>query len=168
MSNHLREDWDEVEREVARLSRYYGISFSERRNLARTDPYGRGGYGRNRDNRRAGGYGRDGDWRDQNGYGSYQSGVFRWRGRVDGSDYIFLRGRRVNIRHLQAQPITDATYDVTAPLPRTNVNVQVRPLRGRGRIQLIQQPSASNDYTAGILIEDKDSGADYYEFELIW
>jgi hypothetical protein len=164
----IQDQWNDVEVQVDRLSRFYGISYSGSHNLARTDPYrsngGYGGYGRDRD--------RDRDYSGSGAYGNYgggyQSGVFRWRGRVDGSDYIYLRGSRVDIRHLQAQPIVNSTYDLPSPLPRTPVNVQLRRLRGRGRVQLVQQPTAQNGYTAGILIEDNDAGADDYEFELSW
>jgi hypothetical protein len=35
-------------------------------------------------------------------------------------------------------------------------------------VELVQQPSASNNYTAAVLIEDSAAGADFYEFELSW
>lgn len=152
----VQDQWNDVEIQVGRLSRFYGIPYSEGRNLARTDPNYRGN----------GGYGRDRDY-PSGGYG-YQSGAFRWRGHVDGSDYVYLRGSRVDIRHLQAQPITNSSYDLPSPLPGTPVNVQLRAVRGRGRVQLVQQPTAENGYTAGVLIEDNDAGADFYEFELSW
>jgi hypothetical protein len=79
-----------------------------------------------------------------------------------------LQGNRVNIQHLQAQPITDASYDLSFPLPGTGVNPQLRKLRGRGRVAIVQQPSPSNDYTVGVRIEDGNAGADLYEFELAW
>jgi hypothetical protein len=116
----------------------------------------------------------DDDWRNRDrGYrdGGYRSdlrGSFHWRGRVDGSDYIELRGDRVNIRHMQARPITDATFDVRSPLPRQPVNVQLRRVQGRGRVDLVQQPSASNNYTAVVYIQDDDGGDDFYEFDLSW
>ncbi len=155
----VQDQWNDVKIQVDRLSRFYGIPYSESRNLAKTDPYNRG-------NGADGGFGRDRDYRG--GGSGYQSGVFRWRGRVDGSDYIYLRGNRVDIRHLQAQPITNSSYDLPSPLPRTPAKVQLRTLRGRGRVQLTQQPTPANGYAAGVLIEDNDAGADYYEFELSW
>jgi hypothetical protein len=160
--NPIRNQWENVENQVSRLADYYGLPFSADRGYARTDPYYRndGRYGRNDDRYGWGGYGRDS--------GNYQSGTFRWQGRVDGADYIYLRGNRVDIRHLRSQPITNASHDMSAPLPRANVNVQLRKLDGRGRVQIIQQPSASNNYTVGVLVEDEDGGADNYAFELTW
>jgi hypothetical protein len=158
----VQDQWIDVERQVDRLSRFYGIPYSENRNLARTDPdnRGNGGYG---------GYGRDRD-RDYRGGGDGGNPArgFRWRGRGGGPGFIYIRGKPVGIRPPQAQPLTGSSYDLPSPLPRTPVNVQLRALRGRGRVQLAQQPTAQNGYTAGVLIEDNDAGADYYEFELSW
>ena len=64
--------------------------------------------------------------------------------------------------------MTQDTHDLTNPLPRRPVNVRLNVLRGRGRIFLSQQPSASNSYTAEVCIEDDKGGNDLYEFELIW
>jgi hypothetical protein len=106
-------------------------------------------------------------WRSDRGRFS-EHGSLRWRGRVDGSDYIELRGDQVNIRHVAAQPITEQSFDVTSPLPRQPVNVQLRRIQGRGRVELAQQPSPSNGYTAVVYIADDDGGSDIYEFQLIW
>ena len=56
----------------------------------------------------------------------------------------------------------------TTDLPEAEVTVSLRQLDGRGRVELIQSPSAENDYTAVVRIEDSDSGDDTYEFELTW
>jgi len=98
----------------------------------------------------------------------YEHGTFRWRGRVDGTDYIELRGDRVNVRHVKSQPIMDSTFDLRVPLPRRPVNVQMTRIQGRGVLELYQQPSASNGYTAVVYIQDDAGGSDVYEFELSW
>jgi hypothetical protein len=91
-----------------------------------------------------------------------------WRGVVDGSDRIRFRGDQVTIEHLDAQPIRDATYDISTSLPRRAMVVTLRPIRGRGRMQIIEQPSSSNRYSAIVLVEDPKGGTDTYEFELLW
>jgi len=100
--------------------------------------------------------------------GTPDHGSFHWRGRVDGSDYIELRRDRVTVRHMQAQPITEASFDVRSPLPQRPVTLQLNKLQGRGKVVLHQQPSAANNFTASVYLEDNDGGNDFYEFELIW
>ena len=48
------------------------------------------------------------------------------------------------------------------------MEVALHKLEGRGVMELVQSPSAQNDYTAVVRIVDEESGADDYEFELRW
>lgn len=95
-------------------------------------------------------------------------GRFRWRGRVDGSDYILVQASQVTIRHIEYRPVQDASYDLPAPLPQQPVQLKLTRLRGRGNVEIVRQPSAGNNYTLTILVEDSPDGDDLYEFEVIW
>jgi hypothetical protein len=95
-------------------------------------------------------------------------GLLRWRGRVDGTEHVILRGNQVTIRHLAHLPVTNTSHDLSAPLPSRAVSVRVHKVRGRGRVELLQQPSSFNRYSATVLVDDIDAGADFYEFELSW
>jgi hypothetical protein len=141
----IRDDWAPVQNEVARLAGALGVRY---------------GYGSNRAGARAPAVS-DRDL-DRGG------GHFRWQGRVDGTDYVRIRGGSVTIRHVEARNVIDASYDLPSPLPRNPGNLQLNKLRGRGRVELVEQPSAANNYTAVVLIEDPQSGDDFYEFELTW
>jgi hypothetical protein len=138
----IRDDWAPVQNEVARLAGALGVRYGSNRS-ARTPAV------LDRDLDRVGGH-------------------FRWQGRVDGADYVRIRGTSVTIRHVEARNVTGASYDLPAPLPRNPVNIQLNKVRGRGRVELVEQPSAGNNYTAVVLIEDPQSGDDFYEFELSW
>jgi hypothetical protein len=93
----------------------------------------------------------------------------QWRGRVDGIDEIDIRGDRIKIRHLEALPIEQQDHRFTAPLPREeDLDLRLRTIAGRGEVTLVEEPSARNDYTATIRVEDQAPGADDYEFELVW
>jgi hypothetical protein len=136
-------------------------------------PYGR--YeGPDRDRGRGGrGFGRWGDDdRDRYGRGvqgrRFQEPQFVWRGRVDGKDYIKLSGDRVWIDHSKFKPITEDTFDLRSPLPRESVNVLLKKLRGRDRVEIVEQPGPQNNYTVTVLIEDRPAHSDFYEFELYW
>lgn len=94
---------------------------------------------------------------------------FRWRGRVDGVDDILIRGNQIRIQHHKHKPIQNQDYRFSAPLPRREVDLDLRKIEGRGRVRLIQEPDAWNDYTAMVRLDDGDKMGDAdYEFELVW
>jgi len=94
---------------------------------------------------------------------------FQWRGQVDGTDEILIRGREVRVRHIAAKPIQRQDYRFTAPLPEWDVDLQLFKIEGRGEVRLVEEPSSWNDYTAVVRIDDeKHLGDSYYEFELTW
>lgn len=92
----------------------------------------------------------------------------RWWGRVDGRDILCIRRGTVWVVHEEGEPIVEADFRLERPLPAEPVTVTVRKLRGRGRVEVIQQPSRENNFTARILIEDRKSGSDRYEIEVFW
>jgi hypothetical protein len=92
----------------------------------------------------------------------------RWSGQVDGSDLIFIRGNQLWVDHREGQPIRDQDYRFYQPLPNANRFVMARKINGRGSARVIEQPSRNNNYTATILIEDRDGGSDRYEIEVEW
>jgi hypothetical protein len=140
-TGHLPDDWADVQFRVSELADAYNIRYSGTRELARSEYY------------------RD-DYRGDN--------YFRWQGTVDGSDMIRLQGNRVTIQHINWQPIRNPSFDLRSPLPRAQVPISMNKLQGRGRVQLVESPSARNGYTAVVLIEDLQEGADFYSFELRW
>lgn len=95
-------------------------------------------------------------------------GRFRWRGQVDGSDYIMLQGSQVTVRHLEFNPIGGASFELPNPLPQTPVQVSLTKIKGRGQVEIVRQPTAENNYTVTVWIEDSAGGDDLYEFELNW
>jgi hypothetical protein len=97
------------------------------------------------------------------------SGHFQWQGIVDGSDNIRLRASYVDMVHLTSGQVQQATYQLSAPLPLRPVQVSLRKVRGRGQIRLLEQPTASNNYTAVVQVNDQgESGNAWYEFTLDW
>lgn len=99
---------------------------------------------------------------------NYGSGRLSWRGRVDGEVEIEVRGTTVRERNLSGQPPFDVRVNSGWSLPRREVTVRVNRLRGRGRVEVVEQPSSRNGYVAVIRISDPDRGADDYELEISW
>jgi hypothetical protein len=108
------------------------------------------------------------DNRDRNRDSWGSSGRLSWRGRVDGEIEIEIRGSSVRERHLSGQPPFGVRTNSGWSLPRRDVNVRVEKLRGRGRVEVVEQPSARNGYVAVIRINDSQGGADDYELEVSW
>ena len=98
----------------------------------------------------------------------YQSGRVYWRGRVDQNVNIIVSGNSVQTQNVSGSAVTNVTHNVTGYLAYRPGSVNVRKLKGRGTVSVLQQPSASNDYTAVIQVFDPDRSADNYELEITW
>ncbi len=96
------------------------------------------------------------------------TGRMRWRGRVDDQVDLLVQGGSVSARVLTGGQVQTASANFTSSLPTHPVNVEVNKLRGRGEVQVIQQPSRDNGFTAVIRIRDQKGGADDYELEVVW
>ena len=57
---------------------------------------------------------------------------------------------------------------VRGSLPAAPVQMSVTMNSGRGRVNVVQQPNADNDYTAIIEVRDRARGYGYYDFSVNW
>ena len=79
-----------------------------------------------------------------------------------------FRGNRAWSQRISGQQTYGEQASFQTPFPRANVDVSVNKLRGRGDVQIVERPSAANNYTLVLEIDDKDGGADTYDLELNW
>ena len=96
--------------------------------------------------------------------------LFTWRGNVDAGARIYIRGDVV--RAVRAEDANDGRgrgrtralgkVDLDRALPRRDGIVRVELIEGRGRVDVVQQPSAANNYTAILQVRDWRSGKDNY------
>lgn len=117
-------------------------------------------FGRNDDYNR----GRD-RYDNRNNYGA---GRLTWSGQVDDVVELEIQGNRVYARTISGRPVSYPNSNFSNSLPRQNVNVSARLIRGRGNVEVIEQPSARNNYRAIVRIRDSQGGADNYEIEVTW
>jgi hypothetical protein len=134
--------------------------------------WGRGGRDRDCDDRPGRGNDRDRDDRDRddrferNGGGS---GALRWSGRVDDVVELRINGRRVEAITRSGRRVEDVNSNIRGGgLPNRNLTVTIDRHSGRGNVQVTQQPSAWNNYTAVIRIFDPQGGSSYYDFSAYW
>lgn len=97
-----------------------------------------------------------------------QTGRLRWRGTVDDDVQLLISESNVEVRTLGGSEYNNATFNFTSPLPRRRVNVSAVRLKGRGNVQVIQQPSRDNNFTAVVQIRDPQGGARDYDIEVSW
>lgn len=93
--------------------------------------------------------------------------LLMWSGTVDREAIITMRGAFVDTRGDGFETYRDARVRVTEALPRVNGVVRVR-VDGRGDVDVIEQPSALNGYTARVRVRDRQSGADRYRLVFTW
>ncbi len=98
-----------------------------------------------------------------------RSGTVAWSGVVDGLDEIVIGGGSAAVRHLSGAAMRDSRASFSAPVPRATVAVKLLATSGRGTIQIVQQPAATNGYTAIVRIDDSaQRGGQAHQFTLRW
>jgi len=92
-----------------------------------------------------------------------------WSGRVDGRIRVIVEGSTARVEVLSGAPVTNEHAEFSRTLPaRSNPDATVRGLRGRGRVEIVEFPSARNGYRLVFEIDDAGGGAADYEVEVAW
>jgi hypothetical protein len=92
-----------------------------------------------------------------------------WSGRVDGKVRVIVEQRNARSEAVAGAPVTGERIRFERPLPqRQGSEPQVRKLRGRGRVEIVEFPSSRNGYRLVFEIDDDKGGSDNYEVEAGW
>ena len=94
--------------------------------------------------------------------------LFEWTGEVDREVQVVMRGSSVwtnNVGQSERPRARTRTYN---RLPGENGQVAVQMMSGRGRADVIQQPSRQNNYTTIVRIADDRSGSGDYRVAAYW
>jgi hypothetical protein len=94
--------------------------------------------------------------------------LFTWTGRVDREVILAIRGRNVETRASGVDASFAPQLEMRDELPRQVGNLDVHMMNGRGSVEMLQQPSARNDYTALLRVSDSRSGSDNYRLVVSW
>ena len=94
--------------------------------------------------------------------------LYTWSGTVDREAIIVMRGAFLETQGDGFESFREARFRVTDALPRTNGTVSIARADGRGDVEVIQQPSLFNGYTARVRVRDRQSGADRYRLVVTW
>ena len=94
--------------------------------------------------------------------------LFEWAGTVDHELIITIRGANLDMRGDGFDYLRTARFQMRSALPRVNGSIRVRREDGRGDVDVIEQPSPFNNYTARVRVRDARAGADRYRLEAVW
>lgn len=98
-----------------------------------------------------------------------QRELFEWRGNVDQEIRIQMRGGRTSV--MDMGPRENGAYSRVRPVsavPATDGYVNVQVMQGRGRVDVVQQPSVQNGYTTVVRVRDRQGGAGSYDIAAFW
>jgi hypothetical protein len=94
--------------------------------------------------------------------------LITWSGRVDKEAQITIRDTTVSTSTVGGAPVVVTYFAVKDRMPSRDGFVRVALDYGRGDVDVIQQPSAKNDYAAIIRIRDHSAGKDNYQLRAFW
>jgi len=94
--------------------------------------------------------------------------VLEWRGQVDREVRIQIDNRRASVLEYGKNERARKRVDMMEGVPNRPGRLYVNVLEGRGDVDVIQQPTAQNGYTATIRIRDPKGGADRYRIAVYW
>jgi len=95
--------------------------------------------------------------------------ILHWEGRVDGIDLLKIRGRSITVEHIKWDGIYFKDQNFAADLPQAAVTVVPMDIESRPiHPFVLEQPTAENDFTATILLNDLPGGAGWCKFDLYY
>ncbi|MGV3708222.1 MAG: hypothetical protein ACO1Q7_05225 [Gemmatimonas sp.] len=94
--------------------------------------------------------------------------LLTWTGRVDKEVIIEIRGRDIATRGSGLDASWSPRIVVNQPLPRVPGLVRAYREDGRGDVDVLENPSPRNNYTAVVRVRDSRSGADNYRVVLTY
>ncbi|HEY3328800.1 MAG TPA: hypothetical protein VGK19_02170 [Capsulimonadaceae bacterium] len=97
-----------------------------------------------------------------------QPSQLTWSGEVDDSATIFAQGSKTWTDNVSGKGTANTNATFVGTLPANAVTVKLASHSGRGQVQVIQQPTRDNNFTAGVRIIDSQAGSEHYDFVLTW
>jgi hypothetical protein len=92
-----------------------------------------------------------------------------WTGTVDGRVRVTVQGGAAFSEAVEGRRVIGERADFLRSLPaRSDLSPVAKKLRGRGEVQIVEQPSDKNNYRLVFEIQNPEGGADNYEIEVDW
>jgi hypothetical protein len=94
--------------------------------------------------------------------------VYRWQGYVDKEIRIQLQGSHAYVRPMGGGDVRASRGQMLGVLPHQEGILRVERLEGRGDVDVIEQPSSRNGYTAILRVRDSRGGSSPYRIVAYW
>lgn len=91
-----------------------------------------------------------------------------WEGYVSSSAVLYIQGDRVDSQGRETGSVDRPSYDFAAPLPAVRQRVELDIQRGRGRVQIVEQPVPENEFTAVVRIDPPGTRPEHYVLRFYW
>jgi len=93
--------------------------------------------------------------------------IASWQGSIDGRDIVKVKRGSYSIEHLAADPMGNIHFTWHNDLPSDQpCIIVVKPLEVRGTVYVMDQPSAENQQTITLYLEDPAPGPSVFKFEV--
>jgi len=88
---------------------------------------------------------------------------------VDGEAMLYAKDSGLRAQVISGQPAQNAGSTFSQPIPHAVFSTfNVQKIAGRGTVTVVEEPTAANNYTAAIRVNDKSAGRDLYHIRLSW
>jgi len=94
--------------------------------------------------------------------------LYVWSGTVDREAIVVMRGASLETVGDGFEWQRAPQFRISEALPREEGRVRVERVDGRGEVDVIEQPTRANGYTARVRVRDRKGGADQYRFAVTW
>jgi len=97
-----------------------------------------------------------------------QQAHLAWSGDVDDTATVYVQAAKSWTDDVTGKGVQNVVAQFQGSLPSDEATVSLKSKAGRGQVQITQQPTKDNNYTAGIRIIDPQPGSEHYQFMLTW
>jgi hypothetical protein len=91
-----------------------------------------------------------------------------WQGYVSGSATLYIQGDRVDVQGRDTGSVDQPAVNMIEPLPAARQSVQLDVRRGRGRVQVVEQPTPRNEFSAIVRIDPVGTRHELYVIDFFW
>lgn len=106
--------------------------------------------------------------RDRDRDDNRNSKILEWQGQVDREIRIQIRRGQASVIEVGSNERTRRRVNVTGAIPNRDGTLRVQVMQGRGRVDVVQQPTERNGYTGIIRLRDPAGGASRYRIAAYW